>query len=290
MSYEELKNKSQESEILSLEDEKVRRMCETLKRVNAPKNFDFHLKARIANANPKDFQQTAFFPVLRYVLPLSLVLLIAGFVALSGSLMNNQSPDLMLADNFQPVQTSNAATNLTFNPETSASRPESQNNSISAVTISNAEPKRTISNVQLAVARNKNNNSAPKMKNIALSEEFGGTRQSASRDSLIINPPGIPVPSNVQSNSAKNIGSQTTMSVKNLLSEIGIDADFANSGWSVKNVRSNSLANRAGIKTGDFIESADGRKLDSETITGTSFSTKTIYLVRGGKRIAVELR
>ncbi len=62
----------------SREQTLVWQMIEDLPRVDAPKNFDFRVKARIADAKPTNFQPR-FFPVLRYVLPLSLAVLILGF-------------------------------------------------------------------------------------------------------------------------------------------------------------------------------------------------------------------
>ncbi len=81
MNYRNLtENKIKDSEILSAEDEKIRSLLGNLKRVGAPKDFDFRLKARFANAKSKKDYRTQFLPALRYVLPLSLVLLICAAV------------------------------------------------------------------------------------------------------------------------------------------------------------------------------------------------------------------
>ena len=79
MINKEFKNKAEEIETLNADDEKLRQMLGGLKKVGAPKNFDFHLKARIANAKPEDFRKPLLLPWLRYVLPLCVIVLLAGF-------------------------------------------------------------------------------------------------------------------------------------------------------------------------------------------------------------------
>ncbi len=281
MSYEELKNKGEESEILSCEHEKVRGMCGSLKRVNAPTNFDFHLKARITNADKSDFQSNAFLPFLRYALPLSLVLLVAGFVVFSGILTNNQNADLTVVENIQPA---NSAVVL---PATVSENLPSENNSNAVLIATNSDTKKAISNVESVSMTNKITNSSSLPKSNAPGDDFGGTRQSASKDSLIIMPRGIPPTQSLPDNSPVNIKNKSRSSVKKMLQFNGIEADFINSGWSVKGITANTLASRSGVKSGDFIESADNRILDSETI---SELPKTLYIMREGKRIAVELK
>jgi hypothetical protein len=289
MSYEELKNNPNESENLSGEHEEVRQMCGNLKRVNAPKDFDFHLKARIANANPNDFQQNAFLPFLRYALPLCLVIFLAGFVVFSGILNSEQSNTI--AEKTTPNQAPDSVPNAIPTSAIVSSNTLIAANSSNPVTaVANSEQKKTAPNNETASATNKNNNLSSVTKDSKPGEDFGGTRESTSRDTPIFTPRGIPPTSNVRNNQSVNIGNQSRSSVKEMLNIIGIEADFMNSGWSVKSVTDNSLASRSGIKMGDFIESADGRKLDSETISAQSFSPKIIYVLREGKKIAVELR
>ena len=71
--------------------------------VAAPKDFDFRVKARIANAKPGDFQ-SRFLPVLRYVLPLSVVGLILAFVIFNGFYsFDNKTVPQVAETNFQPT-------------------------------------------------------------------------------------------------------------------------------------------------------------------------------------------
>ena len=60
MRNKDLQNNA-EGEILSVGDVKVQQMIKNLHRVDAPKDFDFRLKARIANAKSPIFSR-AFCP------------------------------------------------------------------------------------------------------------------------------------------------------------------------------------------------------------------------------------
>ena len=285
MSYEELKNSGEETEILSEEHQKLCRMCGDLRRVGAPKNFDFHLKARIANANPNDFQHNAFLPFLRYALPLCVVLLLAGFVVFSGMLTNNQNATL--AENASTIQTVNPVVNS--ERSITENSPTISNSNVILAT-SNIETPKTVSNVQLASVTNKISISNSANKNIAVNESFGGTIESASRDSQILTPRGFPPIQSPVSNQSVNIGSQNSISVKSALSGIGIEAEFVNPNWEVKSVAPNTSAMRSGLKSGDLIEAADDRKFDSETISAQSLTIKTLHVLRDGKKIIVELK
>ena len=76
MSQENENYRAAETEVLNADEQNVARLLLGLKRVDAPKDFDFHLKARIANATPAVLRPVRFFPVLKYGVPLALFLLI----------------------------------------------------------------------------------------------------------------------------------------------------------------------------------------------------------------------
>lgn len=291
MSYEELNIKTEESEILSHEHEKVRGMCGGLKRVNAPKNFDFHLKARIANCDKSDFQQNAFLPFLRYAVPLCVVLLLAGFVVFSGILTGNQSTDATLVQNLQPNEKANPATTMLEKTEAKVTEttPTVMNSNV-VLASANAESPKPASNVQAAQSANKTELASSANKNLLIGEDFGGTRTSSSKDSRVINPPGTSPKPNSATITPPNMGNSNRSSIKEVLKNFGIEADFVNSGWRVKSISVNSLASRAGIKTGDLLEATDSLKLNTEMINEQSFEIKSFQLIREGKKIIVELR
>ena len=56
MKSNKLENNLSEREILSADEQKICDLIGRLDQVDCPKDFDFRLKARIANADRKDFQ------------------------------------------------------------------------------------------------------------------------------------------------------------------------------------------------------------------------------------------
>src|SRR5689334_13063314 len=85
MGYEDLQNNITPEEGLNADEARVRQLLAGLKRVDAPKNFDFAVQTRIANTRPETFQAAGRgFAVLRYALPLVLVI-----VVVSGFVLNN---------------------------------------------------------------------------------------------------------------------------------------------------------------------------------------------------------
>src|SRR5215213_7574369 len=92
MIYEKSQN---ETEILSADEQKLREMCLSLKKVDAPKDFYFKVKARIAGAKPSDFQPRFGF-AFRYGLPALALILVLGLVAYNGGfLSSNNSPSVV---------------------------------------------------------------------------------------------------------------------------------------------------------------------------------------------------
>ncbi|MDQ6787245.1 MAG: hypothetical protein M3033_10595, partial [Acidobacteriota bacterium] len=89
MNYKNSTEKKNDGEILSAEDEKIRSLIGSLKRVDAPKDFDFRVKARIASAKPNNYRPQ-FLPVLRYILPLGLILLISAAVVFNSVYFGNE--------------------------------------------------------------------------------------------------------------------------------------------------------------------------------------------------------
>ena len=273
MLNEELKKGSDEIENLSEEHQKLCRMCGDLKRVNAPKNFDLHLKARIANCDKSDYQPNPFLPFLRYAVPLCVVLLLAGFVVFSGILTGNQNANPTLAQNVQPLQSNNDEAIIAEKAETKASEnTQISANSNTTLAAANTEPPKSASNVQTTPSSNKAELAPSANKNLLLGDDFGGSRTSASRESKVINPPGIEPKQNSAEITSANVSVNNSSSVKELLSLNGIEASFVNSGWKVKSVAPNTLASRIGIKVVDVIEATDTLRLNNDIFFRNRFS------------------
>ncbi len=81
----------------SSEQTRVWQMIDVLPRVDAPVNFDFRVKARIANSKSADFQPR-FFPALRYVMPLGVIVLLLGIIAFNTNYFSDNNTATQIAE------------------------------------------------------------------------------------------------------------------------------------------------------------------------------------------------
>lgn len=247
-------------EILSGEDEKVRQMLGDLKRVEAPKDFYFRLKARIAAADAKDLAPRSF-PALRIAAPLGLaIIILAAFVAIGlYSVDKNSVPQVAEGDVPMPNANKDKP-----KEEFAAANSQPEN-----VLLPSVEKEIRTKDSELAADVNRPKKDAP--------QNNGGSLDKAAKDPNIILPKGFE--------------SKGSFPVKDVLEIIGIEASFSGEKWKVRSVMPNSRAERAGVKNADIIEAINEVKLRAETIDiNGAFVGNTLTVVRGGKKIEIDLQ
>ncbi|MGI8639804.1 MAG: PDZ domain-containing protein [Pyrinomonadaceae bacterium] len=289
MSNQNLQNKI-EDEILSVEDGKLRQMIKSLRRVNAPKDFDFRLKARIANTQPNEFQPR-FLPVLRYVLPLSVVVLVFTFVIINGVYFADNKqiaetvPQTPIENKITPTNDSQIAPpDLIKVPVQSApnsdfadlNQPKIQLKSKETIPV--REPKFVVVKFP-----KKPQTELPKKKII----DGGGSRDSAVSPPIIITPNGIP--SNDTVGISPNTENANSKTAEQILLPLGIETVSENGKLRIKTVKRKSIAERSGVQVGDLIEAIDGEKLSDGTIRTKTIEGKQITVVRGTEKIKISL-
>lgn len=260
MSNKDLQN---EEEILSADDAQIRQMLGGLKRVDAPKDFDFRLKARIAASSAKDFEPR-MFPALRVAAPLALALAVLAFFVVAGlySVDNNSVPQITGGDIPIPNVTKDKP-----REEVAAGNPQPENPE------QNSGETLKLKDQELAANPDKSKKDAAQTENNA----GGGSRDTTATDPNVVLPGGF---------KTKN-----SLAVKDVLQMIGIEAVFSNKKWKVESVRPNSRAMRAGVKTGDVIEAINDVELPAKTITlNGPFVGNKLNVVRGGEKIAINLQ
>lgn len=279
MITEELKT---DTEILSADEQKIREMCRSLKKVDAPEDFDFKLKARIARANPRDFQPRFGF-ALRYALPVLALIFVFGLLAYSGGFWSPK-------DNSFVAQNSIEATNPALPKNTMISNfsatddenPASRNPVISG---SNQEspkaPEKTLVADNILRTPKKDARESKK-------DSLGGSKDLSSTSV-------IPKQPNFNSNTLlpnRQEGNEkfTPMSVKEVLSISGIKADLENGKWRVKSVTANSLGESSGVKENDIIEAIDNQTLSAETVFNKTISGEILVITRNGVKSQIKLR
>lgn len=283
MNYKNLQ--SEENETLSVEDEKIREMCRGLKRVSAPKDFDFRLKARFANHEPQT-SNSPIFAFLKYAAPLGLAIVFLGVIVTNNLFSVDNTAVPQIAANF--TQTPIVKEDLPFESELSSELVAK--NSGPNADFENVTPKNENSNKSsLFPLKDKDELAKVLEKENRTTDKTGESRDSASTQPRVFTPQMFNSSKKVES--SNSFTNSTTFSVKDILSNtLGVEVSFSGSGWKVQSVRPNSLADRAGIKPNDVIEAVGDIKLLTETIQTNSINGNKINILRDGKKIEIVLK
>lgn len=275
-----------ELENLTESDEKVRQMLASLKQVEAPKDFEFRLKARLANASPKAYR-TSYKRRFAYALPVSALAIISTFALINGNFSGG-------ANQANPV----AETTIQSGFNVPLQNPSVEN--IAANTIVNKEPEETFiadSNVQIRkdekikspfVAVKASEKPKDAIRKEPAEENSGGSKVDASTQTEVRTPRGLNP--NTKIEAPKDFSVEKDFSVQELLSPLGIEVVSENGKWKVKNVSRDSQAERLGVKTDDVIETFDGRKLSGAPLRGKRIEVKKLGVKRGGEQIEINLQ
>ncbi|MGI8787414.1 MAG: hypothetical protein ACR2HG_06615 [Pyrinomonadaceae bacterium] len=274
-----------ECEKMSREQTLVWQMIDDLPQVDAPKNFDFLVKARIADSKPANYSPP-LFPVLRYVLPLGLAILILGFFVFKTANFSSDNAAPQMAQVVSPTPI-----------EKTISTNDSSSEQISvATTAKNEKPAPDFSNANIESSKPKNTalfvaeKSKPRIGNDKKDVEnnFNGSRMSASKPPLVFTPKGFDLNSNVRV-SPNSVGANS-ITDEQILAQLGIEIVSENGNRIIKSVKQNSLAGRSGVKVGDVVEAIDGRKISDEPIRGNTIEGKTLTVRRGAEKVEITLQ
>lgn len=262
MTHEE-KNIGGGAELLGSDEQKVSQMLSGLKRVEAPKDFDFHLKARIAKGRPEEARPASLFPILKYALPLALFLFVAAGLILNSSYSEWRGGPTVVENGVTP-EARPAANSVTTvqSPEAAATplstfaqaRPSADEN----VQIA-ASPKKPVTGGRSIDFPSSPSRSLPPG---GFTDRTGGT---ASPPSLL--PKG---------------SQKDKYTAAEALKLLGIEANFANGGWNVRSVKTNEVADLIGVKVDDKLVAIDGKPIDDKTEFIGKVEATTIRVIRGG--------
>ena len=272
MNQRELKSSGGGLDALDQEQSDVAALLGALPRVEAPKNFEFGVKARIAKGSPSRGISIPFFKVAA---PLGLVFAVAGFGIFYGT--------LPAADESRTAQAPVTAES----PAVAAARsqtalPPPVNNVVSDVVSPSAAPPE-----RAAVRPRRTSPVRPAVNTRPIERSVGGSVDSSLGSANTILPRGLDSanPRSLNSN-ANSAGAQ--IPVRDIFEMLGIDAEFADTGWKVRSLMVNSLASRANVRLGDIVEAIDGNKLKGNVTPRGSVTVLTV--LRDGKSIDLNLK
>jgi len=291
MNSDKLKNNLSEREILPADEQKICNLLGKLDSVSCPNDFDFRLKARIANADQKDFKPSMWH-TLRYILPVTATAVFAAFMMVQGGMIapwTNQKENNFVAEssNFQPSANQTVLQNEAKNVETADSnvilipaKPGGEQNS-QMITVSNSKS-------ELAVK------TFPKMRNADLPKSSTSDESVMSRDLGVgqnrkpIYPAGInPNPLTLPPTQNQNV---KPVAAGEMLEIVGIQTEIVGGKMIVKSVTEKSLAGLSGFKAGDLIEAIDDVKIGENDFLMKSNAFKKITVLRDGKTLIIRLK
>lgn len=235
----------------------------SLKRVEPPGDFDFQLKARIARSKPRQVRRTGMLLVAKFTLPMVVLAAFGAFFILSSG------NETTTAD-AQPVVDSQTQSQQVAGVEPKEQPAGPPNNELLD---SNTQA------LQRVPSSNRNSN---------LQQQPGGgsTVESLKPADDPIYPPGINPKARIESG---NVASDSQFAVFDLLSMLGMSGEFTAAGYSVSVVSANSIAARAGVRSGDVVEAIDDRVINARTVFRGAFTGKVLRVVRDGRRMNLNL-
>lgn len=273
------------------EQTKLWEMLGGLNRIEAPKDFDFQLKAKIARAKPSDYQQTGFFPALRYILPLSALLVLLSVVALSGLYFVDKNTNAPVA----VTETPNPVANVNL-PVNSSVAPNEVTEEINPLI--NDAPIFESTNTPLKVLPKKPevaqndkeggskdfSNEKPKVISRIEKDSGGGSSDKAGTNPEVLTPRGVNPNQKPETMVTPNVS--TTTDLNGLLGITGIKTESSK----VISVEKDSFAERSGVRVGDVIEAVNGKEITGDSLRSEQKNVKTLTVLRNGERKEIVLQ
>lgn len=253
-----------ENEVLDEENGKVAALLSALPRADAPENFEFGVKAKIASGR----RPSGVFTFLKVAAPVSLLMLSGVFAVYfypSGEKIVVQEPAPAGTQGFPASSDTRQAGPVAPAPSPAVI----EHPPVVEVNDPNVDRERR-------TARRPVGNS--------LDQRL--TRQEALKAANVINPPGFQSTPIAGQNS--NSAPAPNVSVREVLDVLGVRADFVDGAWTVQSITDNSIAARSGVRPKDVVQSLDDQPLTEKSTLKSG--SQTITIRREGKQIKLDLK
>jgi len=270
------------------EQTRLWQMIDGLQRIDAPNDFDFRVKAKIADSKPASFQ-SRFLPVLRYVLPLSLVVLVVGLLAFNTSFFFGGNAEPQVVETVVPMPEREIAPVNSFSSNQVAAVDPNDVTSPSNIADADVEPTQNNNQGKQYVAvkfppKSRINTPRKKVKDDFVGFRDIGSSKPEDKFPLGINPNQRPIKTSPNADNPNSVTDEEIWSV------FGLKITRENGSRTVKTVQKNSSAERSGIEVGDVIEAIDGVKLAAEPIRAKQIQIKKLTVARGAEKIEITLK
>jgi len=227
-------------------DESITNLLGGLRRVEAPENFEFGVKARIANGEPKE--AVSPFGFLKIAVPMAALAGLAAFLYMSGFMFGG-IPSVQVAE--QPTKPAVIAAQDTLRAETGPEEPKEPG------AVSNER------NTQIASARTGASNNKSRSAVDSVKQPNGG----GSIDQTL--------------NPLRPI--RRVVPVQRVLESAGISAEFQGERCVANSV--SGPAERLGVKGGDIILTVNDVPIKSSTTFEDGVELKSVRVNRAGRNL-----
>jgi hypothetical protein len=246
-----------------------------LPRVEAPKDFEFGVRAKIAaGGSPR---RAALIPFLKVATPLSLVIAMAGFGIFYSTLPTENPKQVVTSSEgvLPPIAAPRIDAPAATLPETVSSPHIDQPVPV--------QPQRASVEREITRPARRSTNSS-----MSVDSSGGGSRVFMLESANTKNPRGLDIIPNSLSHGDNANVAGAQIPVRDVFGMLGLDAELVDGGWKVRSVAENSVASRAKVQAGDIIEAIDGQQLKGNTMPKGTAAVATIR--RDGKTISVSLK
>ncbi|HTH50914.1 MAG TPA: hypothetical protein VL501_03215 [Pyrinomonadaceae bacterium] len=247
-------------EDISHDDRRVSELIASLRHVDAPANFETRVRSRIA-ARGQRGRSFSWTPVLASVTALFLIV-VGVYLGTRTTQYVGPEKDVAAVDTAQP-----SSANVAAPAPQPADRPAAVQN-----------PESVASSKQPA-------NSPAKRRD----KNGGGSVDEALSGGTKFFPRGVD-PANTNTTDTRGVGSNGQMPITTILSGLGIDASWNGNGWRVNAVTNGSLPERSGLRSGDVIESIDGKTIGEKTVVTGAFNVRGLRVRRDGAPVDIRFK
>ena len=264
-----------EPQVTDRDEEKIIQLLSALPRVKAPGDFGFRVKARIAEGKPASATSMWLPTAAKAALPFILLVLVGGYFAITALYTTDDVPAVAVAKQEEPAAALTQDHTLPVQPHTTVQEKNSPpvltaQAPVETVNVpSGPSPtvaaSRVLTKKRLPSAAGPHDGSGSKIETALIPKELSKANDPA------VTPEASP--------KGERAGE--------VLTRIGVNALFGESGWKAESVTPNTTAAKAGIKAGDVIESVDDQTLTDLGSVAKPAKGKKLRVLRDGKSIDI---
>jgi hypothetical protein len=252
------------------ENREVAELLAALPRVEAPANFEFGVKARIASGEQKG--GSALFTFLKVAVPLSLILAVGGFAIFYGTTSDD---DTLIANTAVPL-------NYAPDPAPVTNGDQTARNETGPRTLEPQVKEPVDVGTEVAVESQQETplRRTPRTRGVPVTkdEQIFTKDVSVGPPKRIFTPPGIP---------ASDGGE---ISVREVLEMLGMKVDLVSGRWQVLSTSANSIAEKSGVLASDVVESINEQAIRGKEKLKGKLEAKMLTVGRDGKSIKLDLK